>query len=1004
MNIFPRLFTVMFVAGLAGMGYANPAAQGRPSSEDIEVVVHRGANFLAPENTLPSARAALKYGAEWIELDVRKSKDGVLYNLHDETLDRTTDGHGPIHLVTSSEIERLDAGSWFGPAFRGLKVPRIETMLDSLKGKANVFFDVKKGTPVADLVKLVRAKGFEKNSFFWFADAKMVPEFVKLAPEMKIKVNASDIEGIKKWQAVCRPSYVEIEPENITKNLVNYCHKNGILVMAAIQNGNEEAYKKAIQAQPDLVNIDQPELWARVVAESKGEYVAPLSQYVDPRIGSEGLGRVFIGPSCPYGMVKPSPDCTPSPNSGWLPMPERVDGFAQVHVSGTGGGPKYGNVLVTPFGNGMDRVNHYDYREYETIRLGYYDTQFKQNGIRTEITTANRASFYRFTYPEDSLKSLAVDAGFFLGENPVPDAREAQQFVGSEIQVLSDHEVAGYTRIRGGWNNGKAYTVYFYAETDRPFLQSLTWKGNRITEAQSQYDSAEKTGALLRFAKNDKVVQLKVGISFLSMQKAKINAHSEIPHWSFEKVHQDLLGQWEQLLQKIGINPSTPLAKKRMFYTGLYHTMLMPVDRTGENPLWSDPEPYYDDFYAIWDTYRSSSPLITLIDPKREADIVRSLVNIYKRDGYMPDARSGNSNGRTQGGSNAEIVIADAFVKGLKGIDYELALEAMLKDATVPPGGNEEAEGRGGLIPYLELGYIPHGVDRAGNRTVEYSYCDYAIALVAKGLGKEDLYQRYLKQSENWKNLWRGDYEHEGAKGFIMPRDKEGNWLDSIPFGHSTRMQPKFKYTPVTFEGPWYTPWWSMFFYEASSWEYSLSIPHDVPGLIEKCGGAADFEKRLDIFFDKGFFNVNNEPSFLTPCLYHWLGKPWRSSDRIREIIAKNYNDGPVGLPGNDDSGAMSSWLAFHMIGLYPNAGQDYYLIHTPLLTSTTFHLEGGKEFKVVAEGLSDKNCYIQGVTLNGKDYPYSVLRHKDIMAGGELVLKMGKKPGNWGKELGLDK
>ena len=1004
MNIFPRLFTVMFVAGLAGMGYANPATQGRSSSEDIEVVVHRGANFLAPENTLPSARAALKYGAEWIELDVRKSKDGVLYNLHDETLDRTTDGHGPIHLVTSSEIERLDAGSWFGPAFRGLKVPRIETMLDSLKGKANVFFDVKKGTPVADLVKLVRAKGFEKNSFFWFADAKMLPEFVKLAPEMKIKVNASDIEGIKKWQAVCRPSYVEIEPENITKELVNYCHKNDILVMAAIQNGNEEAYKKAIQAQPDLVNIDQPELWARVVAESKGEYVAPLSQYVDPRIGSEGLGRVFIGPSCPYGMVKPSPDCTPSPNSGWLPMPERVDGFAQVHVSGTGGGPKYGNVLVTPFGNGIDRVNHYDYREYETIRLGYYDTQFKQNGIRTEITTANRASFYRFTYPEDSLKSLAVDAGFFLGENPVPDAREAQQFVGSEIQVLSDHEVAGYTRIRGGWNNGKAYTVYFYAETDRPFVQSLTWKENRITEAQSQYDSAEKTGALLRFAKNDKVVQLKVGISFLSMQKAKINAHSEIPHWSFEKVHQDLLGQWEQLLQKIEINPSTPLAKKRMFYTGLYHTMLMPVDRTGENPLWSDPEPYYDDFYAIWDTYRSSSPLITLIDPKREADIVRSLVNIYKRDGYMPDARSGNSNGRTQGGSNAEIVIADAFVKGLKGIDYELALEAMLKDATVPPGGNEEAEGRGGLIPYLELGYIPHGIDRAGNRTVEYSYCDYAIALVAKGLGKEDLYQRYLKQSENWKNLWRSDYEHEGAKGFIMPRDKEGNWLDSIPFGHSTRMQPKFKYTPVTFEGPWYTPWWSMFFYEASSWEYSLSIPHDVPGLIEKCGGAADFEKRLDIFFDKGFFNVNNEPSFLTPCLYHWLGKPWRSSDRIREIIAKNYNDGPVGLPGNDDSGAMSSWLAFHMIGLYPNAGQDYYLIHTPLLTSTTFHLEGGKEFKVVAEGLSDKNCYIQGVTLNGKDYPYSVLRHKDIMAGGELVLKMGKKPGNWGKELGLDK
>lgn len=725
-----------------------------------------------------------------------------------------------------------------------------------------------------------------------------------------------------------------------------------------------------------------------------------LTDYVDPRIGSEGLGRVFIGPSCPFGMVKPSPDCTPSPNSGWLPMPERVDGFSQVHVSGTGGGPKYGNVLVTPFCSGMDRTAHHDCREYEDIRLGYYDTRFRNSGIRTQITTAQRASFYRFTYPEDSLKSLAIDAGFFLGESPVPDEREAQQFVGSEIQILSDHEVSGYTRIRGGWNNGRAYTVYFYAETDRPFVKSLTWKGKDISESRSQYDTHEKTGALLRFADTDTTLQLKVGISFLSSQKAKANAHSYIPHWSFEQVRNELLAAWERLFGAIEIDPKTPERQKRMFYTALYHTMLMPVDRTGENPLWSDPEPYYDDFYAIWDTYRTSSPLITLIDPLREADIVRSLINIYKRDGYMPDARSGNCNGRTQGGSNAEIVIADAFVKGLKGIDYELGLEAMLKDATVPPGGNEEAEGRGGLMPYLELGYIPHGIPRAGNRTVEYSYCDYAIALVAKGLGKDSLYRKYLKQSGNWKNLWRDDYEHAGAKGFIMPRDKNGNWLDRLPFGNSKVQRPTYTYTPVTFEGPWYTPWWNMFFYEASSWEYSLSIPHDIPGLIEKCGGPEKFEERLDIFFDKGFYNVNNEPSFLSPCLYHWLGKPWRSDDRIREIIKRNYSDTPTGLPGNDDSGAMSSWLAFHMVGLYPNAGQDYYLIHAPMLRSVTFHLEDGKEFRIIAQGLSEKNRYIQSATLNGKSYPYSALRHKDLVAGGELTLQMGAKPGDWGKEL----
>lgn len=428
--------------------------------------------------------------------------------------------------------------------------------------------------------------------------------------------------------------------------------------------------------------------------------------------------------------------------------------------------------------------------------------------------------------------------------------------------------------------------------------------------------------------------------------------------------------------------------------------MLMPVDRSGENPLWTDPVPYYDDFYAIWDTYRTSSPLITLIDPQREADIVNSLINICKRDGYMPDARSGNANGRTQGGSNAEIVISDAYVKGLEGIDYEAALNAMLKDATVPPGGNEEAEGRGGLREYIELGYVPYGIARAGNRTVEYSYCDYAIYQVAKGLGHDEIADRYLRQSSNWKNLWRDDYEHEGARGFIMPRDAAGNWLDDIPYGNSRVRHPTFRYTPLTFEGPWYCPWWSMFFYEASSWEYSLSIPHDVPGLIEKCGGKDLFDRRLDTFFDRGFFNVNNEPSFMSPCLYHWIGKPYRSSDRIHEIISRNYNDGPIGLPGNDDSGAMSSWLAFNMSGLYPNAGQDYYLINVPVLRSTTFHLANGRDFTIRVKGDMSGCRYIRKATLNGKSYPWSTIRHADLISGGELLLELGKEPSDWGSEM----
>ena len=728
-----------------------------------------------------------------------------------------------------------------------------------------------------------------------------------------------------------------------------------------------------------------------------------LIGYIDPRIGSEGLGRVFVGPCTPFGMVRPSPDCTPSPNSGWLPMPERVDGFAQVHVSGTGGGPKYGNILLQPFSGDLTDIDIYALRDTETILPCYYSTTFRDSGIKTEITATDRTSAYRFIYPSNGKKALKIDAGFFLGESPVPDAREAQQFVGSEIEIVSDREIAGYSRIRGGWNNGRAYTVYFYAKSDVPFAETATWKGKNVEKAREQYDSGEKTGALVAFPERTDTVNLKVGISFISSMKARHNLEAESEGKDFETLRAESEAKWEAILDRMEVHPETPERYKRMLYTAIYHTMLMPSDRTGENPLWTDPEPYYDDFYALWDTYRTSMPLLAIIAPDRLAGMVNSLINIGKRDGFMPDARSGNCNGRTQGGSNAEVVIADACVKGVAGIDYEAGLREMLKDATVAPGGNEEAEGRGGLREYLELGYIPHGIARAGNRTVEYSLCDFAIHQVAKRLGKNAIAEKYLRQSESWKNLWRDDYIHDGAAGFIMPRDADGNWLDSLAFGHSTVQKPTYRYTPLTFEGPWYTPWWNMFFYEASSWEYSLSIPHDVPGLIAKCGGPASFGQRLDTFFDKDYFNVNNEPSFLSPCLYHWIGRPDKSGDRILEIIKKNYNDSPTGLPGNDDSGAMSSWLIFNMAGIYPNAGHDYYLIHTPVLKSTTFRLADGKTFTITAEGLTDSKRYISEAYLNGNPHPGSTLSHSDLAAGGELRLVMSDRPSDWGSILTAD-
>lgn len=662
-----------------------------------------------------------------------------------------------------------------------------------------------------------------------------------------------------------------------------------------------------------------------------------LTGYVDPRIGSEGDGRTFIGPSAPFGMVKPGPDAVSMPNAGWAPMPEPVKGFSQTHVSGTGGGQKYGNVLIQPIKSlsptlskgggdakpldntsrlllpdgGITKIPLYAYkRQKEDMSLGYYSCTY-DNGIRTEITTGERCAFYRF----HNAGALFIDVASFLGMDTIPDKREAQQYVGSSIKVSSDNEVVGYSTVRGGWNNGGPYAVFFCLQSDVPFTKT---------------EVGDSLYASVTFQKKSQPVNVKIGISYVGIDQARRNISS----LSFDEQLVNLRSEWNRMLVKVPFKGSEK--ENRMFYTALYHTLLMPVDKTGEYPKsWgiTSPSPsgrlgllpYFDDYYAIWDTYRTSFPLLMEYYPDKAVAMINSLLNIYEHEGYMPDARSGDCNGRTQGGSNAEVVIAEAFARGLKGIDYELALQAMIKDAEVPPA-DDEKEGRGGLKEYNELGYIPYGIPRAGTRTIEYSYDDWCIAQVAKGLGHNDLYEKYMARSKNWQNLWRADYEWEGMRGFIMPKDAQGHWLDSVPWGKSKVFHPTIPYKPDTKVAPWYLPWWNTFFYEALSAEYSLSVPHDVPTLIQLCGGDSAFRKRLDTFFDNGHYNVGNEPSFLTPYLYTYIGRPDLASQRVSQIVNRYFSDEPDGLPGNDDSGAMSSWLIWAMLGRYPVAGQGKYI------------------------------------------------------------------------------
>ena len=721
--------------------------------------------------------------------------------------------------------------------------------------------------------------------------------------------------------------------------------------------------------------------------------------FVDMKIASEGYSNVLVTPSTPFAMVKPAPDCGRDHSSGWMPVNDAVDGFSQVHLGGTGGCPKYGNILLQPFTGDLAVTHHRFTREWEQTAFSTYSTQFAENGIKTEFTSADRSSFFRFTYPDAADKALGIDAGWFLG--PISWAGEQQMLVGAEIQTISDREISGYTRVRGGWNKGRAYTVYFYLVSDTPFEQVVSWKGDTVSEQTFQPDCSEPVGLNVRFAGSGNCVNIKLGISGRGCLKARQNALEEIPHWQLEQTASELVAKWNDVFNIVELDPDTPLKLKRIFYTALFRIWQNPVNKSGECPLWSGDEPYYDDFYALWDTFRTSWPLFSLMKPSLASNLANGLLTIYKYDKYLPDGRSGNCNGRTQGGSNADIILAEYYLKGIEGVDWNLALEAVLKDATVPPGDNEEMHGRGGLVQYNSLGYLPYGTPLAGSRTVDYSYCDFAIYTLAKGLGRDDVAERFLRQSSNWKNLWRPDMESQGVKGFIMPRAASGEWLDSRT-DHAPGL-PDLVFTPEMAtrpEYPDYTTNWDCFFYEASSWVYSLSVPHDVPGLIDICGGPEQFEKRLDTFFDNGHFAISNEPSFIDPYLYHWLGKPWRSSERVRETLFRNFSDGEHGLPGNDDTGAMSAWLAFNLMGFYPVAGTDCYLLVSPLVEGTTFHLENGKDFVFKAEKLSDKNIYIQKARLNGKPYPYAALRHEDIMAGGSLVLTMGPKPSEWGSEL----
>jgi predicted alpha-1,2-mannosidase len=472
-----------------------------------------------------------------------------------------------------------------------------------------------------------------------------------------------------------------------------------------------------------------------------------------------------------------------------------------------------------------------------------------------------------------------------------------------------------------------------------------------------------------------RAVQMKLGVSFVSMAQARSHMEDELPGWSFERARSTAQALWSEALGKIDVNGGTS-EQRRIFYSALYRSQLMPHDLGGENVWWSSNEPHYEDFYTLWDTFRTLNPLLTLIQPQRERDMIRSLLDTYAHTGWLPDARIAGATGPGQGGSNGDVVIADAIVKGLGGFDEKLGLEAMLKDGEVQ-SDDPLNHGRE-LKDYSSLGYMSLSHDRSASRTLEYAFDDYAIASAAAKLGRPDVARRYAARSLNWRNLW------DSKLGCVRPRYADRRWLENFECGR--------EYPDASSE------WWDAPFYEGSSRQYSTFVPHDVGGLMQRLGGAPGFVGWLDRFFDEGAYNHGNEPDILAPWLYIHAGRPDRTAERVRAIMARQYRSGRGGLPGNDDAGTLSAWYVWSAIGLFPSAGQPFYYIGSPVFPRSVVHLEGGKTFTIEAPKTSAANIYVQSAELNGKPLERAWLTHDEITAGGTLLLRMGAHRSAWAR------
>jgi len=721
---------------------------------------------------------------------------------------------------------------------------------------------------------------------------------------------------------------------------------------------------------------------------------------VDPFIGSGGLyfgyGSAFVGPSRPWGLAKPGPDTVGDLGmvafhhfSGYHPDDTLLHGFSQVHISGTGA-VDYGALLLVPsLGFDASKVRESGYRTRmdkasEEAAPGYYAVALPELGVRAELTATERVAVHRYTFPAGAGEPvLILDASHALPDCHVSDAR---------VEVAGDGRTAsGFVHYHGALTGRSGgFRLHFVLELSRATSGWTAFEGGVLSDGAPLAAGAE-AGVAFRFGPLDGPLTVKIGLSYVDAEGARANLAAEAAGRGFDELRDEARRAWSEALGRVRVAGGSQADRTRL-YTALYHALLHPTrvgDADGRYTGFdlqvhqAEGFAYHTDF-SLWDTYRVLHPLLVILFPEAQRDMLRSLLAMKAQGGFLPRWPAATGYTGCMIGTPADVVFADSYLKGVDDFDVEAAFQAVVENAARPM----DRIGRPGVARYLELGYVP--ADEFGGSaalTLEYGVADGAIAAWAEVLGRPEEAAAFRARSQGYRLLW------DPQTRFLRGRNADGSFAVDADGG----------FNPLDWAAPYYV--------EGDAWQYSWLAPHDPAGLVGLFPEPAAAAEKLEAFFatpepddplneflPRRYYWQGNEPDIHAAYLFNDAGRPDLAQYWVRQVLATSYGTGVDGLPGNDDLGTMSAWFVFSAAGFYPSAGQESYWIGSPLFERLVLEPEPERRLEVRALGASPTRLYVGAAHLNGRRLDAPRFSHRDIQGGGRLDLDLQAEPSTWGR------